>query len=137
MRKKDSILKRHPIIPSIFFLLFAWVLLYLITGFKDPEKSKKLFDHKAFPELRASGKQNEWDLEITKESIRFTQSNHSFVYPYVEPVVSTKSDAKFLKVYNTQNQNSRIQIFVLKKRETNIYDVIVEKDGEYYYTHCK
>lgn len=43
---KLSFLKRYPIIPSIFFILFAWMLLVLITQWKgyktSPPKSPNI-----------------------------------------------------------------------------------------------
>ena len=136
MKKRESILKKHPIIPSIFFLLFAWVLLYLITGFKDPETSNKLFNKNTVPELKVSNAKDGWDLEITKAQIQFTtdQDAKTFIYPYVDPKDATESSNRFLKVYQSSTEESDIKIIILKKGESTILDVIIEKDGDYFYS---
>ncbi|MEO1654588.1 MAG: hypothetical protein AAFU64_13665, partial [Bacteroidota bacterium] len=75
MKKKDSILKRHPIIPSIFFLLFAWVLLYLITGFKEPSQADKQII--PFPST-FQGVQPDWQLDVKKTGITFQLEKETY-----------------------------------------------------------
>ncbi len=134
MKKKDSILKRHPIIPSVFFLVFAWFLLYLITGFKEPSRAST---SQTTPVLEYQGKDPKWQLKINQEGIFFRPKEEAeFVkYPYQAPVTSTKSASEKIQIYRSQHGESQIQIILLKKASTGIYDVIVEQDGQFFHTN--
>lgn len=128
MKKKDSILKRHPIIPSIFFLLFAWVLLYLITGFKEPSQTDQPLI--SLPST-FRGVQPDWQLDIKKAGIRFELEKETFTYPYQAPQESSK---EALRVIRSENGESAIQILILNKQAGGCCEVIVEKDGEFYHS---
>ena len=58
-----NILQKYPIVPAIFFILFSWGLLHLITQFKPALKQANI-------QLTAIAQDKSWELTINNKNIK-------------------------------------------------------------------
>lgn len=136
MSKKQGFLKQNPIIPSLFFILFAWGLLYLITGVKGANKS--LPAQAPLTVFEFQDEEKGWQLSLTEQKIEFKPDAQSQITTYAFPKIQF-IDAKenhTLKIFKAQDQNSQIQVS-LTHFKSNFYQVIIQHNHQFYYYYGK
>ncbi len=136
MSKRQSFLKQNPIIPSLFFILFAWGLLYLITGVKGANKS--LPAQAPLTVFEFQDEEKGWRLKLTEQQIEFKPAAQSSTLTYEFPKIQF-IDAKenhTLKIFKAQNQENQIQVS-LTHFKSNFYQVIIEYNHQFYYYYGK
>lgn len=136
-QKKESILKRHPIVPTVFFILFGWSMLYLITSFKGSKKTnppsqtqavQKTNKHDIF---KCNGTEPFWSLKIEAQEIQFqnmaADKSISFTLKEVLPFQGFPiEDYKIMEGINEQTKET-IRIMILKD-ENGCSDGMSEKN---------
>lgn len=141
MKKKDNILKRYPIIPSVFFLLFAWMLLYVITAFKESGNRKEVQSLAIVDKelCEAQGQDPAWNLKINKEGIFFEleDSQKKLRYPYVSPSVTQCDNSEIIRIYKSRNGYDQIVVMFFENPIAETCRAVVEYKGQVYATHYK
>ncbi|NJL12266.1 MAG: hypothetical protein HC913_04200 [Microscillaceae bacterium] len=131
MSKKQSFFKKHPLIPSIFFILFAWALLYLITTVKGAEASNMN------PQLKASllfeNKPDKWRLDFSEKEVRFRPEAKQpvRVFPNVHTQFAQKQAGHLVQVITAQNSSDTIQI-TLTRFPARLYQVLIAHQGHFF-----
>lgn len=141
MKKKDNILKRYPIIPSVFFLLFAWMLLYVITAFKESGDKKDTQTRAIKNEhtCLAQGQDPAWKLQITDQGIflELPDKHEILSYPYVEPSVSQNDNSEIISIYKSKGSKDEIVIMFFENTMAETCRAVVECRGKVYATKYK
>ncbi len=136
MSKKQGFLKQNPIVPSLFFILFAWGLLYLITGVKGANKS--LPAQAPLTVFQFQDEEKGWKLDLTEQKIEFTPNAKSKAIVYEFPKIQF-IDAKenhTLKIFTAQDDKSQLQVS-LTHFKSNLYQVIIQHNKQFYYYYGK
>ncbi|GAB4403951.1 MAG: hypothetical protein OHK0053_29140 [Microscillaceae bacterium] len=132
MSKKQSFFKKHPLIPSIFFILFAWALLYLITTVKGAEAS--IMNPQMKASLLFENKPDNWLLDFSEKEIRFRPEAKRpvRVFPDVHTQFTREQAGHWVRVITAQNSSDTIQI-TLTRFPARLYQVLIAHQGRYFY----
>ncbi len=134
MSKKQSFLKRNPLIPSIFFILFAWGLLYLITGVKGASSTDTSPNQSFSFKFSDDG----WQIALSEEKITFRASADAPELHYQQPKVKRiKADeAHAVQVFSAENKQGDILVY-LTHFKSSVYQVIIQQGEAHYYYYGK
>jgi hypothetical protein len=123
------LLKDYPIIPALFFILFAWSILHFLTPYK-PALRKTAMDNSPALWQNDDSLSQEWQIRITDKFIHFQESSNSvwqaFTYYTQEAPVLT-----YVGISTTRK--SHIKIFILpEKKGKRCEALILQEDKNYY-----
>jgi hypothetical protein len=136
MSKKQGFLKRNPIVPSIFFILFAWSLLYLITGVKGASKNQNT--EITSPNFNFQNTSQNWKINFSEDKIQFQTGSNKKTQKYTDPKVKfiETHDNHTIQVFSAQNEQGKILVH-LTRFKPSVYQVLVQQGDEYYYYYGK
>lgn len=132
--KKPNFLQKYPVIPAIFFILFAWLILHFITPYKSALRDKNTMDNSPTIWKSDDSLATDWQLKITENYIYFKPSQQAVeqIYQYQttqEPILT------FEGVSTTRK--SHIKIFVLPEKKGNKREAIITQETKCFYGFVK
>jgi uncharacterized membrane protein len=139
--KPKNFLQKYPLVPTIFFVLFAWSLLHLITSFKESKKTnsfpKNTSDSlskvlspkpKSKPAtlqfLACHGTEPFWSVKISPKEIVFESPNEEkpTKYPYTQPKEASMVSLEYLSIYESKSSDNKSYIkIIVSKRGANCF----------------
>lgn len=102
-KKKQHFIQKYPVIPILFFFLFAWGWLVLITTFKPSQKHHSNFEFEYFD------KKTKQHFHIKNDSLIL---NKKQVYKVLE-----NKKEKSIRTILAQNITDTIQILIYENKE--------------------
>jgi hypothetical protein len=124
------VLKEYPFVPAVFFILFAWSILYVVTPYKPALRERKIMDTSPAIWQHDDSLAQDWQLRITEQYIHFRETPTGvwqvFTYHTLEhPVLMYEGTSTTRKAH--------IKIFILpKKKNKKSEAIIVQEDRNFY-----
>jgi hypothetical protein len=133
MPEKVNFLKKYPLIPSIFFILFAWFCLHLITTCK--ENSQQISSNNLIiNELAIKANNPDWELTISPQGLVFQTTQVGKVeFTYPSQIMLKNDQLGSVRIYETRNTQDEIQVTLIRQSLAPQERVIVKFRSKYYY----
>jgi hypothetical protein len=133
MPEKVNFLKKYPLIPSVFFILFAWFCLHLITTCKENPKQKNN-NNLIINELAIKANNPDWELAISSEGLVFQTTKVGKVeFAYPQQFILKNDHLGSVRIYETRNTQDEIQVTLIRQSLAPQERVIVKFRNKYYY----
>ncbi|MCU0445512.1 MAG: hypothetical protein MUE85_11390 [Microscillaceae bacterium] len=134
MSEKVNFLKKYPLIPSIFFILFAWFCLHLITTCKDDIGNSKNHNPLIINELSVKSTNPDWELILHQQGLMFATARlGKFEFAYPQQIILQNDQTGSVRIYQTQNSQDEIQVTLVRQTSAPQERVVVKFRNKYYY----
>jgi hypothetical protein len=127
--KKTHFLKRHPLIPAIFFLGMAWGILYMITSNRgkynlSAPNSPNSFDFQHKNPL--------WKLQIRAKGMTWKVADSSQEMVFSSPPrIEKVGNAKEILIFEATHQNKKTKVNITKVKD-KVQSVWINDGGNIY-----
>jgi hypothetical protein len=140
MAEKLNFLKKYPLIPSVFFILFAWFCLFLISSYKGTEKTLAPPPSKPawynFNELNVSGMEDEkeWRLKISNQDVYFESEDFGKGdFKSTQLIELKKTPENQVLIWREKNAKNTIEVLLNKDFKQGFMDFYINFNGKYFY----
>ncbi len=139
MNKRDNLLKRHPIIPSVFFLVFAWVLLYIITGFKEAGQVESSETYTQTYTAKDPKSDETCTLTLSEESmiLSIDPQKNTYTFPLVKPQITHLSESETMQTFKATSEKDKLLVIIIRDSESQETRTMIEFNGKVYFESKK
>lgn len=125
-----QILKKYPLIPALFFILFAWSILHFITPYKPALKAQIAMDASPTIWQHEDSLNHEWQIKITEKYIHFRDNLNGVwqLYTYhsfEQPILAYEGASTTRK--------SHIKVFILPQKKGRKHEAVILQESKTFY----
>jgi hypothetical protein len=124
------LLKEYPLIPAVFFILFAWSILYLVTPYKPSLREQITMDSSPALWQNDDSLAQDWQMKITEKFIYFQETPQGvwqvFTYQTFEQPVLTYEGI-------STTRKSHIKVFILPEKKSKKREVLILQEHKNFF----
>jgi|GEM_PF-2858858 len=128
--KKASFLQQYPLVPAVFFILFAWAILHLVTPYKPALRDIQTMDDSPTLWQSDDSLAIDWQLKITEQHIHFQATPQDVWQTYhyqkvLQPIVTFEGASTTRK--------SHIKVFILPEKKGKKQEILIVQEDKCFY----
>ena len=132
--KKANLLQRYPLVPAVFFILFAWGILHFATPYKPALRAQNIMDNTPTLWQSEDSTNTEWQLKVTERYIYFRENTQAVWQTYLYQ----RQEIPILILEGTSTtRKSHIKIFLLPSKKGKRHETIIIQEEKHFYGFAK